>query len=415
MTAAARAHYLGNPVVTSQNRGDRTRVLEMRVFQLEKYLTTQHEITQIIARSSELDTALPRILQAICETTDWDFGEVWQIDPTDNLLHCAETWCTAAHSFPFFEQSSRQVTFEFGRGLPGRVWESSKPAWVSNVIFDSNFMRGLVAEKDGLHGGLGVPIRADGRVIGAMTFFSRQPRQLDRDLLRVLDTVGSQIGLFIERKRAEQAERQQARVVAAMEERQRLARDLHDSVTQSLFSASVIAEMLPLLWTRKPEQILPSLDELHHLTRDALTEMRALLVELRPPALVHGDLAELLRNLADTLKCRAKLRVILETQISGVLPADEQIALYRITQEALNNISKHAGASLVSVCLTADGDYLKLTIEDDGKGFDTTGAHPNHFGLEVMRERAESSGARLTLESAAGCGTRLSLWRGGSS
>ena len=413
MTVAARAHYLSKPVGTAQNRGDRSRVLEMRVFQLEKYLATQHEITQIIARSSELDTALPRILQAICETTDWDFGEVWQIDPSDNLLHCAATWCTPSYTFPIFEQSCQDITFECGIGLPGRVWESGKPAWVSNVTFDSNFMRALIAEQDGLHGGLGVPIRADGRVIGAMTFFSRQPRQLERDLLRVLDTVGSQIGLFIERKRAEQAERKQARTVAAMEERQRLARDLHDSVTQSLFSASVIAEMLPMLWERKPEQVQPSLAELHHLTRDALTEMRALLVELRPPALAHGDLGELLRNLTDTLKSRAKLRVILETQVCGVLPADEQIALYRITQEALNNISKHAGASLVSVCLAADGEYLKLTIEDDGTGFDTTGSRPNHFGLEVMRERADSIEATLTVESAIGSGTRLCLMRGG--
>jgi len=412
MTAVARAHYLSKPVGVGQNRSDRSRVLEMRVFQLEKYLTTQHEITQIIARSSDLDTALPRILQAICETTDWDFGEVWQIDPSDNLLHCVATWRSPAYTFPVFEQSGWDMTFACGKGLPGRVWESSKPAWVSNVTFDSTFMRALIAEQDGLHGGLGVPIRADGRVIGAMTFFSRQPRQLERDLLRVLDTVGSQIGLFVERKRAEQAEREQARVVAGMEERQRLARDLHDSVTQSLFSASVIAEMLPLLWTRKPEQILPSLDELHHLTRDALSEMRALLVELRPSALVHGDLAELLRNLTDTLKCRTDIRATLKVQVSGVLPADEQIALYRITQEALNNITKHAGASRVSVCLTADEDRIRLTIEDDGKGFDMTSMFPNHFGLEVMRERAEGIGATLTMESAVGCGTRLNVVRG---
>lgn len=413
MTIAARSHYLGKTVGTGQTRADRSRALELRVFQLEKYLATQHEITQIIARASELDTALPCILQAICETTDWDFGEVWQIDPLDNRMHCIAIWRLPECNFPVFEKSGAQMTFESGCGLPGRVWHSGKPAWVANVIFDSNFMRAGIAEQDGLHGGLGIPIRADSRVIGAMTFFSRQPRQLDRNLLNVLDTVGSQIGLFIESKRAEEAEHQQARIVAAMEERQRLARDLHDSVTQSLFSASVIAEMLPMLWERKPEQVLDNLSELHHLTRDALSEMRALLVELRPPTLAHGDLSELLRGLADTLKNRANLHVILETHVANRLSADEQIALYRITQEALNNITKHAEASLVSICLTVEGRYIKLTIEDDGNGFDSRRVPANHFGLEVMTERAAGIGASLIIESAIGCGTRLSILRGG--
>src|SRR6185369_14751284 len=138
----------------------------------------------------------------------------------------------------------------------------------------------------------------EGEVIGVMTFFSRQPRQPDRDLLRILDTVGSQIGLFVERKRIEQTEREQARKLAILEDRQQLARDLHDSVTQTLFSATVIAEMLPILWTRDPEQIKPNLEQLHHLTSGALSEMRDLLVELRPPTLINGDLSELLHNLA---------------------------------------------------------------------------------------------------------------------
>lgn len=413
MTTAVRAHYLGKTIGTAQPRGDRSRALEMRVFQLETYLTLQHEITQIIARSSELDAALPRILQAICETTEWDFGEVWHVNLADDRLHCAAIWCQPAHRFPCFEQSGRDITFEMGRGLPGRVWESDKPVWMSNVTCDASFVRASVAQQEGLHGGLGVPIRADGQVLGVMTFFSHQSRQLDRNLLNVLDTVGSQIGLFIERKRAEQAERQQANRLAALEERQRLARDLHDSVTQSLFSASVIAEMLPMLWERKPAQVGPHLNELHQLTRDALSEMRALLVELRPPTFAQGDLAELLRSLAETLKNRAKLNVILDLNIHSEVSTDEQIALYRITQEALNNITKHAQASLVSIHLCLEQQALRLTIEDNGRGFDPRRVPSNHFGLEVMRERAAGIGASLTVQSFVGYGTRLTLTRGG--
>jgi signal transduction histidine kinase len=384
----------------------------MRVFQLEKYLTIQHEMTQIIARSSELELALPHLLQVICETTDWDFGEVWHITPAQDRLQCMAIWHVSAYSFPCFVASGQTLTFERGHGLPGRVWESGKPVWMSNVTCDSTFVRASVAQQENLQGGLGIPVRADGRVIGVMTLFSHQSRHLDRNLLNVLDTVGSQIGLFIERKRAEQAEREQARRLAAIEERQRLARDLHDSVTQSLFSANVIAQMLPLLWERRPESIQPNLAELQQLTHDALTEMRALLVELRPPAL-SGDLGELLRNLTAALTRRTPLNVHLTVEMNADLTADEQIAVYRIVQEALNNIVKHADARHATVHLVVCEDGLCLTIEDDGCGFDPAHTPLNHFGLAVMRERATGIGAALTLDSAVGCGTRLCIKRGG--
>ena len=403
--------YLGQKIGRAFNRASQTHELEMRVFQLERYLTTQHAITEIIAQSSELENALPRILQAICETTDWDFGEVWHIDRADNLLYCAATWGIPNCSFPAFEKSGWEITFASGKGLPGRVWASGKPAWVTNVVFDSNFMRALVAEQDGLRGGLAIPIRSQGEVIGVMTFFSRQLRQPDRELLRILDTVGSQIGLFIERKRVEQVEREQARQLAVMEDRQQLARDLHDSVTQTLFSASMIAEMLPILWTRDPEQIKPNLEELHHLTRGALTEMRALLVELRPPALVNGDLSELLQNLADTLRSRTNAQIKVDVHLSTPLPADEQIALYRITQEALNNIAKHAAATQVSVRLVADQHRLELRIEDNGSGFNMASIPSAHFGVEIMHERAEAIGAICHIESSPGKGTCLRIIR----
>lgn len=390
-------------------RAPRLSAFESRANRLEKYLTTQHAITQVIAQSTELERALPRILQAICETTDWDFGEVWYVDRNDNQLYCAATWCSPSLRFPEFEKSGWSITFALGKGLPGRVWESDKLAWITNVIEDRNFLRAEVAKRDGLHGGLGIPIRSEGEVIGALTFFSRQPRQPDRELLQVLDTVGNQIGLFIARKRAEQVEREQARMLAVLEERQRLARDLHDSVTQTLFSASVIAEMLPSLWTNNPDQVRSNLDELHQLTRGALTEMRALLTELRPSALVNHDLAVLLKNLADALMNRTIIQVALDVQLSSAPPPIVQIALYRIVQEALNNIAKHADAKRVSVRLCGDSETTQLVVQDDGRGFDIASIPAAHFGIGIMRERAAEIGAAFDIASEPGKGTRLSV------
>jgi signal transduction histidine kinase len=411
MAIAMPTQFLGRRIGQALTGVDRTYELQLRATKLERYLATQDAIVKIIARSSKLETALPLILQAICETSGLEFGEVWHIDYKTRLLYCTATWCVPTSPFPAFEKSGWDVTFAPGKGLPGRVWESGKPAWVTNVAVDPNFLRAMLAERDGLRAGLGIPIRVDGEIIGAMTFFSRQQRQPDRELLRMLDTVGSQIGLFIERERAAQVEREQARTLVALEERRRLSRDLHDSVTQTLFSASVIAEMLPILWSKEPEQVEPNLDQLQYLTRSALTEMRALLTELRPPAIVNGDLAELLKNLTDSLMGRTKIQATLDIRMSGTVSADEQIALYRIAQETLNNISKHAAATQVMVRLCVDADRFELCIEDDGCGFDPTCVPAAHFGMQVMRERAEAIGAAFHLDSAPGEGTRLRIAR----
>jgi signal transduction histidine kinase len=233
---------------------------------------------------------------------------------------------------------------------------------------------------------------------------------VDRELLQMLDTAGSQIGLFIERKRAEQTRWEQAHILAVLEERQRLARDLHDSVTQTLFSASVVAEMLPIMWTRNPDQIKPGLDELHQLTRDALSEMRSLLGDLRPMEFANGDLPNLLEKLGETLAQRTKTEVTVDIQLPVILSADMQMALYRITQETLNNITKHAAATRVSVRLHADETQVNLQIEDNGRGFNMLAIPDGHYGVSIMRERAEAVGAQLHINSALGKGTCLSVY-----
>lgn len=391
------------------NKNYRFHKLEQRTAQLEQYQTMQHAITQVIARSTELHKAIPRIIQAICETIGWDFGEVWHVDREAGSLFCEASWHTPALSFPTFGKSGLAITFMPGKGLPGRVWASGKPAWITDVVIDANFLRASLAECDGLHAGLGIPIRTEGEMIGVMTFFSRRIRSADRDLLRVLDTIGSQIGLFIERKRIEHVEREQARKLAALEERQRLARDLHDSVTQTLFSASMIAEMLPQVWARDPEQVRPGLDELHQLTRGALAEMRTLLVELRPAALPNDDLAEMLETLVESVSEKSKLQVMLEVTGHSRLTPEVKTALYRIAQEALNNVVKHAAARHVWLQLCMDHGRVELHIRDNGCGFKSGCVPATHFGLEIMRERAEEIGATFELNSTPGRGTHLTV------
>ena len=135
-----------------------------------------------------------------------------------------------------------------------------------------------------------------------------------------------------------------AQALAALQERQRLAQNLHDAVNQSLFSAGLIAEVLPRLWEREPEEARRSLEDLRHLTRGAMAEMRALLAELRPTTLTDTELGDLLRLLANAFTGRTNIPADVTVNGEGDLPADTQVALYRICQEALNNIAKHAKA-----------------------------------------------------------------------
>jgi signal transduction histidine kinase len=194
-----------------------------------------------------------------------------------------------------------------------------------------------------------------------------------------------------------------------LQERQRLARELHDAVTQALFSASLIADVLPRLWERDPAQGRERLDELRQLTRGALAEMRALLLELRPGALTEVGLGELLQHLSEACASRTGRPVALTLEGEGVLPPDVQVALYRIAQEALGNAAKHAGAGRLTLELRVGKTEVALRIADDGRGFDPTVARPGHFGLGIMGERAAAIGARLALDSRPGRGTQVSL------
>jgi len=198
----------------------------------------------------------------------------------------------------------------------------------------------------------------------------------------------------------------------AAEERNRLARDLHDAVSQTLFSASLIAEVLPKVWARDPEAGKRRLEEVRQLTRGALAEMRTLLLELRPAALVEAELPHLLTQLGESIGGRTGAPVTVTVTGECDFSADVKIALYRIAQEALNNVAKHAAADHVTVDLGCEPDRLILTISDDGDGFNIKDTAADSLGLRIMRERSEEIGARLTIASEAGKGTKISVaWK----
>ena len=317
-------------------------------------------------------------------------------------------WLRVAHSSGTASPDFDRMPIE--GSLTGRAVREGKPIVSNDPAELSQGFGGGGEQPTAL---LAVPLRVKGSIIGALDMVSK-PGGFTQEDVRVSSIFAGQAAMAIENARLYE----QAQELARVKERQRLARDLHDAVTQTLFSASLIAEVLPRIWERNPEEGQRRLEELRELTRGALAEMRTLLLELRPSALVDAALDDLLRQLAESITGRARVPVALEMEGKCELPSEVKVAFYRIAQEALNNVAKHAGASQATVSLRylsphpsptrgGEGGGVELRISDDGRGFDPSGVPPESLGLGIMRERAEAVGAALTVKSEIGRGTEV--------
>lgn len=170
----------------------------------ERRSAAEYATTRVLAESGRLADATPKVLEAICTTLGWEHGALWQVDRHADCLRCIETWHVPGSAFADFEALSRTTTFARGIGLPGRVWASGRPAFIPDVVSDANFPRAPIAAREGLHAAFGFPISIEGGVVGAMEFFSREIRAPDEELLAMLDSIGCQIGQFMERRRVEE-------------------------------------------------------------------------------------------------------------------------------------------------------------------------------------------------------------------
>ena len=252
---------------------------------------------------------------------------------------------------------------------------------------------------------ISVPLSTKGLDFGIFLLGKSDPTPLPSEQRTLLASIGQQLGVALENARLyEQAEQ-----TAITAERGRLARELHDAVTQTLFSANLIADVIPRIWKRNPDEGMLNLEELRQLTRGALAEMRTLLLEMRPESLERADLKSLLTQLADAFIGRVRVPVSLELQGDCQPIQEVKLVFYRVAQEALNNIAKHSGARQVDLHLECQPGQMRMEIKDDGLGFDPAAITPDHLGIAIMHERANSIGASLNIESWVGQGTNINL------
>lgn len=290
------------------------------------------------------------------------------------------------------------------QGLSGWVAARGLPLCVPDVSQDPRYvlMQGSQARSE-----LVVPIVVKGETVGVLDVQSDRPDAFDQKDQAVLESLANQTGAAIENARLYQ----RARQLAVMEERSRLSRDLHDSVTQALYGMTLYAQAAAgQLAAGNLDQVAEHLRELQNTSQEALAEMRLLIFELRPPVLQEDGLVAALRTRLSAVEGRSGLKTELTADIKTRLPLAVEEGLYRIAQEALNNILKHACARRVVVRLAdvGDGRGVSLTVADDGSGFDPVAAQGGGgLGLADMEERAARLGGRLVITSRPGEGAQV--------
>jgi nitrate/nitrite-specific signal transduction histidine kinase len=380
--------------------------LEQKVAARTQELSTLLEVSRNVVSTLELGPLLGLILDQVKSVVNYDGASILGWDGDELRL--------LAYRGPIPQEEARQIHFRPEQATANRqVVQNRQTVIIPDVCDDSPLARAfqeaagdeLTTTFGYVRSWMGIPLVAKDQVLGMLSLDHQEPNHYTSEQAELALAFAAQAAVAMENARLYE----QAQHAATVEERQRLARELHDAVTQTLFSASIIAEVLPRLWERDPDQGRQRLDELRQLTRGALAEMRTLLLELRPGSLIDAELGDLLRQLAESITGRARVPVALEVEGCCALSPEVKVALYRIAQEALNNMVKHARASQAWMSLRCRPEGVTLCVSDDGCGFDPDCTPPNHLGLGIMHERAGAVGARLEIESQAGEGTRVKV------
>lgn len=409
MTAVLRQTRQSLHQQEEQHRHELAQRVAERTRELSTLLDVSHDLTLVMA----LPQLLHLILEKLREVVAYAAASIAILE--GDLLQQVAYRGPASEDGALAIRPSRgelgAIWMQLSRGEPvviqdlaeetavAAAYRALSPTAVAPEIYQANTY---------LRAGLAVPLRLRGQTVGLLAMQHPQPGHFSQQRLDLALAFANQAAIAIENARLYE----QAQSLAALEERQKLARELHDSVSQALYGIALGTRTARTLVARAETQPLQQalgepLDYILSLAEAGLAEMRALIFELRPESLVTEGLVVALEKQTAALQARHHLQV--HTQLMAepdvTLPVKE--ALYRVSQEALNNIVKHAGATEVGVMLQEENGHLTFTITDNGLGFDTAAQFPGHLGLKSMRERVERIGGRFQLESEPGQGTTL--------
>ncbi|HEX2622730.1 MAG TPA: histidine kinase, partial [Phototrophicaceae bacterium] len=284
-----------------------------------------------------------------------------------------------------------------------QVYTTGKPLIISDVRKYEEWVD--APESNWIGSYAAVPIQREKQVIGFLNLNSTTPNFFTDALVDRLQAFSNQIALAVENARLYT----QAKELAAAQERQRLAHELHDTINQTLFATSITAEALTRLAQDAPTSIQDGLSDVHRLTRRAMAGMRSLLLELRPTTLQQTSMEDLMRQITETFTGRSQVDIKLTSETDFSLPGDVKFALYRVTQETLDHIIKHSKATHATISLRHEGDGVELRINDNGGNFDQTPGTATYPTFTTINERIQSIGAHWQLKSQANKGTEVKV------
>ncbi|GIV98127.1 MAG: hypothetical protein KatS3mg057_2784 [Herpetosiphonaceae bacterium] len=379
----------------------------------ERRLAAAYEITRTLAEAVTLEEATPKILAAICECLGWQMGILWRVNEDQHTLRIVEVWRQPGGESTSFEDSSRQLTFVRGTGLPGRIWASGEAYWIADVQKDPVFLRGEAAKREGFRGAFGFPILLGGQVLGVMEFLSREIRQPDSELLAMMESIGSQIGQFMERIRArEEREKLIGQLQEALQMRDRFlsiaSHELKTPVTSLLGYAQLLqrrAEREGFVDPRNQRALSALIGQAHRLHRLLISLLDLSRLQMEQFSIDRGvvDLAALTRRAVEEMQPLLEYHTL---QLAGtdqplVVEGDE-LRLEQVLHNLLQNAIKYSPqGGPIEVVIERRDIHACVRIRDKGIGIPAD-ALPNLFSrffraANVNRQQINGMGIGLYL------------------
>lgn len=377
--------------------------LERRVDERTKWLTLLHDVTRGINDAPSWDEGLHLVLRRVCESEHWQVGFVYLPDRDDpNVIVPVITWVADERARPLHAASEHQ-RYTRGQNLPGRVFEEGIPLWLNDPqeLFSVLPIRAEAARQVGIKAAAAMPIRFGRDVIAVLELFSDQPHEANEVLENLMNDVSAQVGKVLERERSTA---QLAELV--WREQQGLLHTLHDSLGQTLTGLGMLSSGLRQQLTGTNRASADTARQVAEQAQLALEQVRQVSRGLFPVEIDPEGLLPALRELASTTEAIHKVGMRVEGEVPGSI-RDSRVAtqLYRIAQEAVTNAVKHAHAHTIKIGLSSGSNLTKLRISDDGVGIRKGTAKTDGLGLRIMRYRATSIGAQLSIDRGAGGGT----------
>lgn len=393
--------YTGGRIEQYTDITDR-KMLEFAQHEARQFTEALHEIAVLLTSTLNLNNVLERILSNLDRVVLHDSASITLVE--DDHFRVAYSRRSDDHNKRDTQEiiAEKQMQVEYAPYL-NQMYTTHQPILIDDLQEESQVKQS--AMRANMRAFVGAPIHLQGQIMGFFSLFSREAAFFNAEHAERLATFAELASIAIQNARLYQHSQE----LATVEERHRLARDLHDSVSQTLFTCRAMAESALRQWDKNPERARSLMDDVHQMTITALAEMRMLLLELRPASLTQVSLKQLFEQFLQPLQERRAFEIVMAIDDIAPLPPDVQITLYRITQEALNNINKHANAHRVEIHVRDAQTSVMLHIIDDGDGFDPNQISNTSLGLGIMRERASEIGATIEIITSPGEGTRINV------